>query len=148
MKKNGVSMVKPRYSMFLDKLLPAKATRLLDYIRPAKFQGTVDPYRRAYIASVNQFVLDHDLYPNFQDRDDFILTYPFVPYQFRLISDVFQSFSQIGYVGEGVKNTERAILGITHFTANICNNEEVGYFVPFDQFFNESLRFSIVNQEL
>ena len=59
MKKNGVSMVKPRYSMFLDKLLPAKATRLLDYIRPAKFQGTVDPYRRAYIASVNQFVLDH-----------------------------------------------------------------------------------------
>ncbi len=87
----------------------------------------------------NQFVFDHDLYANYADRDDFILTYPFVPYQFQLISDVFQSFSNIGYVGEGVKNTERAILGITHFTADLSKDEELGYFVSFDQFFNEQL---------
>lgn len=87
----------------------------------------------------NQFVFDHDLYRNYSDKDDFILTYPFVPYQFRLISDVFDSFSNVGYVGEGVKNTERAILGITHFTANLCKDQDVGYFVPFDLFFNEQL---------
>jgi hypothetical protein len=85
----------------------------------------------------NQFVFDHDLYRNFKNKDDFILTYPFIPYQFRLISDVFDSFSNVGYVGEGVKNTERAILGITHFTANLCKDQDVGYFVPFDLFFNE-----------
>jgi hypothetical protein len=87
----------------------------------------------------NQFVFDHDLYRNFGDVDEFILTYPFVPYQFRLISDVFDSFSNVGYVGEGVKNTERAILGITHYTANLCKDKEVSYFVPFDLFFNEQL---------
>lgn len=87
----------------------------------------------------NQFVFDHDLYRNFTDKEDFILTYPFIPYQFRLISDVFDSFSNVGYVGEGVKNTERAILGITHFTANLCKDQDVGYFVPFDLFFNEQL---------
>lgn len=87
----------------------------------------------------NQFVFDHDLYENYCNRDDFTLTYPFIPYQFRLISDVFESFSNVGYVGEGVKNTERAILGITHFTANLCKDKELGYFVPFDFFFNEQL---------
>ena len=87
----------------------------------------------------NQFVFDHDLYENYKNREDFTLTYPFIPYQFRLISDVFESFSNVGYVGEGVKNTERAILGITHYTANLCKENRVGYFVPFDLFFNEQL---------
>ncbi|MCP4158880.1 MAG: BREX system P-loop protein BrxC, partial [Deltaproteobacteria bacterium] len=87
----------------------------------------------------NQFVFDHDLYENYSDKEDFFLTYPFIPYQFRLVSDVFESFSNVGYVGEGVKNTERAILGITHFTANLCKDENIGYFVPFDLFFNEQL---------
>jgi hypothetical protein len=96
-------------------------------------------YKENKGAIENQFVFDHDLYENYDSREDFTLTYPFVPYQFRLISDVFESFSNVGYVGEGVKNTERAILGITHYTANMCKDEEAGYFVPFDLFFNEQL---------
>jgi hypothetical protein len=87
----------------------------------------------------NQFVLVHDLYQNYHDKDEFLTTYPFVPYQFRLISDVFASFSRAGYVGEGVKDTERSILGITHYTAKLAKEQEVGYFVPFDLFFNEQL---------
>src|SRR5690606_17927530 len=102
--------------------------------------GTLNEYYKANKGAIeNQFVFDHDLYENYNDREDFTLTYPFIPYQFRLISDVFESFSNVGYVGEGVKNTERAILGITHFTANLCKEKEVGFFVPFDLFFNEQL---------
>jgi hypothetical protein len=96
-----------------------------------------DYYKNNKGAIENQFVFNHDLYENFKSKDDFTLTYPFVPYQFRLISDVFESFSNVGYVGQGVKNTERAILGITHYTANLCKDNEVGYFVPFDLFFND-----------
>lgn len=98
-----------------------------------------DFYKENHGAISNQFLFDHDLYENYADREDFLLTYPFIPYQFRLISDVFQSFSNAGYVGEGVKNTERSILGITHYTANKCKNENVGYFVSFDLFFNDQL---------
>lgn len=98
-----------------------------------------DYYKQNKGAIENQFVFDHDLYENYENREDFTLTYPFIPYQFRLISDVFESFSQVGYVGEGVKNTERAILGITHYTANLCKDKDLGYFVPFDLFFNEQL---------
>ena len=102
--------------------------------------GSLNDYYKANKGAIeNQFVFDHDLYENYNDREDFTLTYPFIPYQFRLISDVFESFSNVGYVGEGVKNTERAILGITHFTANLCKEKEVGFFVPFDLFFNEQL---------
>lgn len=96
-----------------------------------------DYYKANKGAIENQFVFNHDLYENFKSKDDFILTYPFVPYQFRLISDVFESFSNVGYVGQGVKNTERAILGITHYTAGLCKADNVGYFVPFDLFFND-----------
>jgi hypothetical protein len=102
--------------------------------------GELNDYYKVNKGAIeNQFVFDHDLYENFESREDFTLTYPFIPYQFRLISDVFESFSNVGYVGEGVKNTERAILGITHFTANLCKGNDVGYFVPFDLFFNEQL---------
>ncbi len=96
-----------------------------------------DYYQDNKGAIENQFVFEHDLYRNYNNKKDFTLTYPFIPYQFRLISDVFESFSNVGYVGEGVKNTERSILGITHYTANLCKEEQVGFYVPFDMFFNE-----------
>jgi hypothetical protein len=100
--------------------------------------GTLSEYYKKNKGAIdNQFVFNHDLYENFQNINDFTLTYPFVPYQFRLISDVFESFSNVGYVGQGVKNTERSILGITHYTAEKCKDEQVGYFVPFDLFFND-----------
>lgn len=102
-------------------------------------------YKTNQGAILNQFIFDHDLYKNFESKEDFIITYPFIPYQFRLISDVFESFSQVGYVGEGVKNTERAILGITHYTAQLCKDKEVGFFVPFDLFFNEQLEKNLMH---
>jgi hypothetical protein len=105
-------------------------------------------YKSNHGAINNQFVFDHDLYENYNDKEDFLLTYPFIPYQFRLISDVFQSFSNSGYVGEGVKNTERSILGITHYTAQQCKEKEIGYFVPFDLFFNDQLKKNLTHHAL
>lgn len=96
----------------------------------------------------NQFVTEGDLYKNYEDKEDFKLTYPFIPYQFQLISDVFQSFSALDYVNEEVKNTERSIIGITHFTARRCKEEEVGYFVPFDAYLNDSFRERLKNNSL
>lgn len=102
--------------------------------------GSLNSYYKANKGAIeNQFVFDHDHYANYSDREDFTLTYPFVPYQFKLISDVFESFSHVGFFGEGVRNTERAILGITHYTAKLCKDREMGFFVPFDLFFNELL---------
>jgi len=87
----------------------------------------------------NQFTELSSLFATFKDKNDFIDTYPFVPYQFRLINYVFDSFSAQGFVTQGVKNTERSLLGITHYTAKNTQEESTGYMVPFDSFFNSQL---------
>lgn len=87
----------------------------------------------------NQFLELNNLFQNFKGKEDFVETYPFIPYQFRLISYVFDSFSNQGFVTQGVKNTERSLLGITHYTAKNTKDESVGFIVPFDAFFNTQL---------
>lgn len=94
---------------------------------------------------VNQFLELNNLLQNFKSKEDFVETYPFVPYQFSLISYVFDSFSNQGFVTQGVKNTERSLLGITHYTAKNTKDESTGFIVPFDAFFNTQLTQSLTN---
>ena len=97
----------------------------------------------------NQFIFSHELYKGYENYEDFLLSYPFVPYQFKLISDVFDAFSKLGYVDKGVKNSERSILGITHYTiGKQAENNSIGYFVPFDAFFNGQFRKNLTNSSL
>ena len=96
--------------------------------------GKMYDKNRDYIE--NQFKISHELYKGYKDEGEFILSYPFVPYQFKLISNVFDAFQQLKYVITQVKNNERSILGITHYTAKELANSQVGGFVSFDTFFN------------
>lgn len=84
-----------------------------------------------------QFQLPSALYRSFSGREDFINYYPFIPYQFKLIAEVFKSFESLGYVLKEVKDNERSILKITHSTAKDTCNQEVGSFISFDQFYHE-----------
>ena len=59
LEKNGIRVVKPRVSMFMDKLLPEKVNKLFDIVRPAKNQGSVDPVRRAYIGLADEYLTDY-----------------------------------------------------------------------------------------
>jgi hypothetical protein len=59
LEKNGIRVVKPRVSMFMDKLLPEKVNKLFDIVRPAKNQGTVDPVRRAYIGLADEYLTSY-----------------------------------------------------------------------------------------
>jgi len=99
-----------------------------------------DLYRTKQDFIQHQFKLSHDLYKGYQDAEDFILSYPFVPYQFRLIADVFSAFQQMNYVITEVKNNERSVIGITHYTTKQHAGEGVGLFMGFDYFFNELFR--------
>ena len=94
----------------------------------------------------NQFRISHELYKGYQNEDDFILAYPFVPYQFKLISDVFDAFQQLSFVEKQVKDNARSLIGITHFTAKNCADDEVGGFVPFDAFFNEQFQTNLIHR--
>ena len=104
-----------------------------------------DFYKKNKEEIENQFIFSHDRYRGFEDRDEFVLSYPFVPYQFKLISDVFENFANLGYVIKEVKDNERSILGITHFTAKQYKDVEVGTFVTFDAFFNDQLKSNVTH---
>ena len=84
----------------------------------------------------NQFKISHELYKGYGSRDEFINAYPFVPYQFKLISDVFSAFQKLGFVVTEVKDNERSVLGITHYTTKDNADMEVGKFMSFDAFYN------------
>lgn len=90
--------------------------------------------KKEYI--LNQFKISHELYKGYQNEDEFILAYPFVPYQFKLIAHVFEAFQQLQFVIKEVKDNERSVLGITHYTIKEHAQEEVGGFIPFDAFYN------------
>jgi hypothetical protein len=94
----------------------------------------------------NQFKINHDLYKGYKTEDEFIIGYPFVPYQFKLIAHVFEAFQQLQFVIKQVKDNERSILGITHYTAKQHGDDEVGGFMPFDAFYNQSLETNLTNR--
>ena len=88
----------------------------------------------------NQFQRgETDLYRGYQGPEEFVASYPFIPYQFKLIVEVIQAFSRADFLVQGVAGTERSLIGLTHEVAKACKEEEVGYFVSFDEFYNARL---------
>ena len=97
-------------------------------------------------AILNQFNMGHEMYKSYRNEDDFLLSYPFVPYQFKLISKVFDAFQQLEYVVAEVKDNERSVLKITHETAKLNSELELGAFIPFDAFFNQMFKQNLIHK--
>ncbi len=72
----------------------------------------------------------------YADKQDFIDYYPFIPYQFQLIMNVFDAFVALQYVDTEVKGNERSVLKITHKTAQDHRNDPVGNFISFDMMYS------------
>ncbi|WP_420378792.1 BREX system P-loop protein BrxC [Gilvibacter sp.] len=109
-----------------------------------KYLGKMYHDNKDYIE--NQFKINHDLYKGYQNEEEFVRAYPFVPYQFKLIAHVFEAFQQLQFVIKQVKDNERSILGITHFTAKEHANDKVDGFMPFDAFYNRQFRTNLTNR--
>ena len=101
-------------------------------------------YERKKSALESQFILPAS-YSAYADKANFIDFYPFVPYQFRLIMQVFDSFVAHSYVDVQVKGNERSILKVTHTTAKNARNEEVGKLIAFDRFYNAMFEDALTN---
>ena len=75
-------------------------------------------------------------YRKYADKQDFIDYYPFVPYQFQLIMNVFDAFVDLQYVDKEVKGNERSVLKITHKTAQEHSGDDIGSLISFDMMFS------------
>lgn len=108
--------------------------RILDKKENVK-AALVDFYNKHQAGFDLQFMLPNS-YNRYATEKDFVDYYPFVPYQFKLIMQVFNSFLNLGYVAKEVKGNERSIIKVIHATAKANADAELGKFISFDELYN------------
>lgn len=119
-----------------------KSTRL-EYItqqrileKDANAQVTLGKlYDDKKLAITEQFSSLPNGYPKFSDRQNFIDYYPFVPYQFNLVTKVFDEFQNKEFIEVEVKGNQRSVLRVAHATAQNTKDQPVGSFISFDQLY-------------
>lgn len=75
-------------------------------------------------------------YRNYQDLDHFILSYPFIPYQFALFQSAIQNLSQHNaFEGKHSSVGERSMLGVFQQVAILIGGHEIGQLATFDLMF-------------
>ncbi|QFY90721.2 BREX system P-loop protein BrxC [Magnetovirga frankeli] len=75
-------------------------------------------------------------FKNFQDRDHFIRSYPFIPYQFALFQSAIQNLSQhSAFEGKHSSVGERSMLGVFQQVAIQIGDHEIGQLATFDLMF-------------
>ncbi|MDO5650287.1 MAG: BREX system P-loop protein BrxC, partial [Gallicola sp.] len=78
---------------------------------------------------------------SFADEKDFYEVYPFIPYQFNLLSRVLTAVRQHGSSGKHLSEGERSMLAMFKESAMAIMNEDVGALVSFDNFYNAIEKF-------
>lgn len=85
---------------------------------------------------------------SYKDKTDFAQTYPFIPYQFVLLQNVFTNIRKQGYAGKAISSGERSLLGSIQLTTIDYRDYEEGTLIPFYAFYNtidKYLEFQIKN---
>ena len=73
--------------------------------------------------------------PGFGSADDFVKSYPFVPYQFKLLQQVFTQIRLHGASGKHLSQGERSMLDAFQGAAQQLERAELGVLVPFHTFY-------------
>lgn len=85
-------------------------------------------------------------YNTYRSKEEYAAYYPFVPYQFTLMMNIFDAFVDQNFVDKEVKGNERSIIKITHSVAKDTKDQEIGNIISFDQFYNAMFRGSLTNK--
>ncbi|MEO8275810.1 MAG: BREX system P-loop protein BrxC [Thermoanaerobaculia bacterium] len=70
-----------------------------------------------------------------KSADDFVINYPFVPYQFQLLQKIFESIRKAGATGLHLAQGERSLLDAFQSAAKAVAGKEIGVSVPLYLFY-------------
>ncbi|MCB4205255.1 BREX system P-loop protein BrxC [Deferribacterales bacterium Es71-Z0220] len=82
------------------------------------------------------FTADTATFQKYKDENDFINSYPFVPYQFTLLQKVFEAIRTMGISGKHLSHGERSMLNAFQQACLMIKNKEIGYISPFYLFYD------------
>lgn len=74
-------------------------------------------------------------YKTFKEVDDFVHTYPFAPYQFKLLQRIFESIRKAGATGLHLAQGERSLLDAFQHAAKTVSDQDIGVLVPVYMFY-------------
>ncbi len=85
----------------------------------------------------NQLSFSHDSInlKNFKDSKGFITNYPFAPFHFQLIQNIFESIRKAGATGLHLARGERSMLDAFQSAAISLSSKDTGALVPLYEFF-------------
>lgn len=148
---NDFSKIQARFSNRL-KLTSADVAEVIQKRLLLKNEEGIELLGKVYHEQVNNFKTLFDFtdgsqqYKNFLDRDHFIHSYPFVPYQFVLFQSAIQDLSKHNaFEGEHSSVGERSMLGVFREVAIAIRTRKVGQLATFDLMF-EGIRTALKSQ--
>jgi len=138
---NDFTKIQARFANRM-KLTSADVAEVIQKRLLSKNEGGVTQLSDTYHAEVNNFKTlfgfadGSQTYRNFQDRDHFIHSYPFIPYQFPLFQASIQNLSQHNaFEGKHSSVGERSMLGVFQQVAVQIADRGVGQLATFDLMF-------------
>lgn len=78
---------------------------------------------------------------SYSDEEDFIATYPFVPYQFKVLQSVFEQVRRHGNSGKHLSEGERSMLSAFKESAQLYGESDGNLLIPFDIFYESIVEF-------
>lgn len=72
----------------------------------------------------------------YQDSQEFIEVYPFIPYQFNLLQHVFECIRKFSYVGKNLAEGARSMLNAFHLALKAHGDYDINRIVPFQFFYS------------
>lgn len=138
---NDFSKIQARFANRM-KLTSADVAEVIQKRLLMKNDAGIQLLSDIYQAELNNFKTLFDFadgsatYRNFQDRDHFIHSYPFIPYQFALFQSAIQNLSQhSAFEGKHSSVGERSMLGVFQQVAIQIGNHKIGQLATFDLMF-------------
>lgn len=75
------------------------------------------------------------MYNGFKSEDNFVETYPFIPYQIKLLQNVFEDIRKNSVAGRYLSEGERSLLSAYQESAIIYKEENTDILIPFHSFY-------------
>ena len=148
---NDFSKIQARFNNRM-KLSSADVAEVIQKRLLTKTEEGVNQLSDVYRSQSNNFKTLFDFadgsatYRNFRDRDHFIHSYPFIPYQFALFQSAIQNLSQhSAFEGKHSSVGERSMLGVFQQVAIHIGDHQIGQLATFDLMF-EGIRSALKSQ--